>query len=63
MQRLERPLLSDQLGGQPVEQFGMARHRTTAAEIIGRGDQPLAKVVLPEPIDDHPGRQRMLGLR
>ena len=29
------------------------------AEVAGRGDDPPAEVVLPDPIDQHPGRQRV----
>ena len=31
------------------------------AEVAGRGDQPLAEVPVPDAVDHHPGRQRVLG--
>ena len=55
--RLEPPAAADQLGGEPVEQFGVRRPLALRAEVAGRGDDPPAEVVLPEPVDDHPGQQ------
>ena len=49
----------DEPGGEPVEQFGMTRRFAAEAE-VGRGrDDPPAEVVLPDPVDHHPGRQRI----
>ena len=55
--RLEPPAVADQLAGQPVEQLGMRRRLPLLAEVARRGDDPAAEVVLPEPVDDHPGQQ------
>src|SRR5436190_3904152 len=35
-------------------------HRT---EVVAGGDDPLAKVMLPEAVHDHPRRERMIGKR
>ena len=61
MQRLEPPAGGHKLGGQPVEQLGMAGRVAHDAEIVRRGDEPLAKMELPDPVDDHARRQRVLG--
>ena len=45
--------------GQIVEQLGMRRQPAVEAEIAGRLHQPLAKVVVPDAIDHHPGRERI----
>ena len=49
----------DQFGGQPVEQLRVRRLAAVEAEVAGRLDQPGAEVSLPEPVDDHPGEQRI----
>ena len=51
-----------QLGGQPVEQLGMARLSPHGAEVIGRLDDPFAEMMLPEPVDQH-ARQQRIGRR
>ena len=57
--RLARRRLG-QFAGQPVEQFRMRRPFAAEAEIARRGDDALAEMVLPEAIDHHAGRERML---
>ena len=52
-----------QLTGQPVEKLRMAGRRAGTAKIVRRGHDPLAEMMHPEPIDQHAGRQRMIGLR
>ena len=61
--RLEPPAVLDERRRQPVEQFGMAGTVALGAEVVDRLHQPRAEVVLPEPVDDHPGRQRMRRAR
>ena len=61
--RLEPPAALDERRRQPVEQLGMAGAVALGAEVVDRLDQPRAEVVLPEPVDDHPGRQRMRRAR
>ena len=53
--------LVDELGGQPVEQLRMRRRRALIAEVARRADDAAAEVVLPEAVDHHAGRQRVLG--
>ena len=57
------PAARDELGGEPVEQFGMRRVAAHRAEVVRRGDDALAEVVLPESIDDDAGRERVIGTR
>src|SRR5262249_42416905 len=47
-------------GGRPVEQLRVSRKETGAAEVARRGDDPLAEVMLPQPIDQDAGRQRVV---
>ena len=49
--------------GEIIEQFGMRRRLAELAEIAGVRDDPLAEVVLPDAVDHHAGRQRILGPR
>ncbi len=62
MQMFETPAVLDQLGGQPVEQFGMRGAAAVEAEVVGRIDQAHAEVIMPQPIDDHPREQRIVGM-
>ena len=48
--------------GQIVEQLGMAGRVAAQSEVAGRGDQPLAEVPQPGPVDQDPGGQRILGV-
>ena len=60
VQRLEVPALSHEFGRQPVEQLGMAGRLAQAAEVARRARQPPPEMVLPDPVDDHPGRKRIV---
>ena len=60
MQPLERPLVLDELAGEPVEQFGMRGGRAADAEVVFGGDEPLAKMMLPDAVDDHPRGERVV---
>ena len=51
----------DELGGQPVEQPRVGRRSAQRSEVARRLLQALAEVPLPEPVDGHPGEQRILG--
>ena len=57
MQRLEPPAVRDIPRGQPVEQLRVRGRAAVEAEIAGRGDDPLAEVVVPEAVDHDPRRQ------
>ena len=59
---LDAPSSLDELGGQPVQQFGMGRGGPQLAEVAGRGHQAPAEVMLPDAVHHHPGRQGMIGL-
>ena len=55
-----QPLL-EQLAGQPIEQLRMARRLAQAAEVAAAIHQAAAEVILPEAIDHHARRQRIVG--
>ena len=63
LQSLDRPAVGHELGREMIEQFGMARRFAAHAEVARRGHQTRAEVVLPDPIDDHAGRERVLWAR
>src|ERR1043166_6639518 len=50
---LDAPTVFDEVMGQPVEQFGMSWPLPHLAEIVGRGDEALAEMPLPDAIDHH----------
>ena len=58
VQRLGAPARAHQLGGQELEQLGMSRRRAGVAQVVGRGGQAGAEMVLPDPVGQHPGQQR-----
>ena len=58
MERLEPPTPFDEGRGEPVEQLRMARAIALGPEVVDRLDEPGAEVVLPDPVDEDPGRQR-----
>ena len=43
--------------------LGVRRPLAALAEVVGRANQALAEVVLPDPIDHDAGRQRVVGTR
>ena len=49
-----------QVGGQPVEQCAMGGRCPLGAEVVGGGDDPPAKVPLPDSVGDHARRERMV---
>ena len=57
MQGLDRPTVGDEPGGKPIEQVGVARRPALLAEVVGRGDQTSAEVMLPDAIDHHARKQ------
>ena len=60
VQRLEPPALGVDLAGQPVEELGMGRQAPHRAEVTRGIHDPDAKVIVPQPVGQHPGRQRIL---
>src|SRR4051794_33909979 len=50
---LDRPALLDELSRQIVEQLGMRRRRAHDAEVVGSANDAVAKVMLPEAIDEN----------
>lgn len=53
LQRLDRPAVRDEPRREVVEQFGVRGPFAGRAEVIGRGDEPAAKMLLPDAVDDH----------
>ena len=49
--------------GQPVEQLRMCGARSVEAEIVGSRDQPGPEMVVPDPVCQDPGGQRILVMR
>ena len=63
MQPLERPLLADQIEGQPIEQFRMGWTLAKLSKVIGRPHKSLAEMPPPEPIDEHSAGERVIRPR
>src|SRR4051812_10908646 len=49
---LDRPTALDEASREIVEQFGMRRRRGHVAEIVGRGDEAVAKMLLPDAVHE-----------
>ena len=60
MDVLEAPATVDQLSRQPVENVWVRGLLSRKTKIVRRTHQALAHIVLPDAIDDHPRRQRIL---
>ena len=54
---LEPPAAADEFAREPVEQRGMDRFIALGAKIVGGSRQPLAEMVLPDPVDGDPRQQ------
>ena len=63
MHRLDRPSRFDEPGGEPVEQGRVCRPLAALAEVVGRANETLAEVVLPDPIDHDARGERVVGPR
>ena len=61
VQPLDRPAVLDEIAGQPVEQVGVGRRLGAQAEVAGGLDQSAAEVVGPDPVDDDPRGERIVG--
>ena len=59
---LDIPAAVDELGGQPIEQLRMRRRGPLRAKILGRLHDSLAEHQHPQPIDEHPGHQRIIAI-
>jgi len=57
---LDRPVAVDQVGGEPVEKLRVHGLVAAHSEVIGCGDEWLAEVVHPNPVDENALRQRIL---
>ena len=60
-QPLHRPAFLDERGGQVVEQLGVRRQFADVAEVVDRADQAGAEQMMPDAVDHHPRRQRIVG--
>ena len=60
MQRFDRPAGLDELPRQPVEQFRVRGPLAFGTEVARRADDPFAEVMLPDAVDHHTGRQRVV---
>src|SRR5689334_924848 len=61
VQLLEAPAVLDEVGCQPVEQFGMRRPAAVKAEVAWVFDQPHAEVIMPHAVHDYPRREWIAG--
>ena len=57
LQGLDVPSAGDEFGGQPIEEFGMGRQFTLAAEVFAGLYQTRSKAALPEPVHRDPSRE------
>jgi len=62
MNRFQAALLRHQFRGEPVEQRRMRRQRALRPEVVFGFDDPAAKVLLPDAVDDHACRKRIGGV-
>jgi len=58
---MDQPL-SDEAGGEVVEQLGMSGRGRHVAQIVGRGDEAFAEMLLPEAVDEDAGREGVFGI-
>jgi hypothetical protein len=56
----EAPTAPDQLACERIEQFGMRGLAAIEAEIAWLLDESCSEMPEPEPVDDHPGKERVL---
>ncbi len=61
MELFEAPLSCAEFKGQPIEQFGLIRRRAEPAEVGGRLNESVTKMVHPESIDENTRRERVVG--
>ena len=57
MKMLDRPAVVNELMGKPIQQIRMRRSSPVHSKITGRVDEPASKMVLPDSVHDHAGRQ------
>ena len=55
------PTMVDQVMRQPIEQLLMAGGRALQAEVVGAGYDAATEVMLPQPVDQNPCGQRVVG--
>ena len=63
MQRFEAPAVFHQLSRQPIQQFRMARFGAAGTKVVGRRDDAGSEMMLPQPIHDRAGGQRISRIR
>ena len=60
VQAFDPPAAFDEIGGEPVEQFGVAGGFAVGAEVAGGADEASAEMVLPDAVDQDAGRERVV---
>ena len=63
LNRFDMPTIGHELRGQPIQQLRMRRVSPHRAKIVRRRHNALAEMILPQPIDNHPRRQRVIVTR
>ena len=58
---LDAPTATHKSMRQPVQQLGVAWNLTAQTKIVRTADQSVAKVSLPNSVDQHPRREWMVG--
>ena len=61
MQGFDRPIAFDQFGGEPIEEFGMRGRFAGATKVVGIARDGLTKVPEPNPVDDSPSGEGVVG--
>ena len=61
MDALETPTPGDEFASQVIEQLGVSRRRGGDTKVAGCADEPPSEMVLPDSVDDHACRQRVVG--
>ena len=54
--------MPNETGGQPIEQLGMGGGIALGAKVVAGGDQPSAKIVLPDAVDGDPSGEWVAGI-
>lgn len=61
MEAFETPAVVHEVGGEPVEEFGVGGRVAETAEVAGGGGEALTEVLLPNAVDEDAGGQGVLA--
>src|SRR6266480_139798 len=60
MQLLDAAAVSQEIAGEPVEQFRVRRAITVEAEVVRRTDKASAEMIVPDAVDQDASRERIV---